>query len=319
MPLLTSLSFGVKSMIIFLLFTAFLALIFGAAYYAYRIAFYNSYKNREQKPQVVGAQYDAFRPKMREIYQNLKNRPCEVVTIESRDGLTLSGRYYHVADGAPLDLCFHGYRSTPMTDFSGGAELSFDMGHNLLLVDQRAHGKSEGRTITFGIKERWDVLSWVDCTIKRFGSDTKILLYGVSMGGATVLMASELQLPGNVKAIVADCPYSDPMDVILYVGQSNPIPNALIRPFITLGAKIYGGFDICEITAEEAVKHTKVPILIIHGDGDTYVPCHMSDIAHANPNMVARHIIPGAEHGISYLVDTAKYRALVTEFINQAL
>ena len=306
-------------MTLFILLCVVLVLIFGAAYYAYRIAFYNSYKNRDQKPSVVGAQYDAFRPKMREIYQALTNRPCEFVTVPSADGLTLSGRYYHVADGAPLDLCFHGYRSSPMTDFSGGAELSFDMGHNLLLVDQRAHGKSEGRTITFGIKERWDVLTWVDYAVKRFGSDTRILLYGVSMGGATVLMASELALPDNVKAIVADCPYSDPMDVIAYVGQSNPVPNFLIKPFITLGAKIYGGFDIGEITAEEAVKHTKVPILIIHGDGDTYVPCQMSDIAQANPSMVTRHIIPGAEHGISYLVDTAKYRALVTEFINQVL
>lgn len=306
-------------MTLFILLCVVLVLIFGAAYYAYRIAFYNSYKNRDQKPSVVGAQYDAFRPKMREIYQALKNRPCEFVTVPSADGLTLSGRYYHVSDGAPLDLCFHGYRSSPMTDFSGGAELSFDMGHNLLLVDQRAHGKSEGRTIAFGIKERWDVLTWVDYAVKRFGSDTRILLYGVSMGGATVLMASELALPDNVKAIVADCPYSDPMDVIAYVGESNPVPNFLIKPFITLGAKIYGGFDIGEITAEEAVKHTKVPILIIHGDGDTYVPCQMSDIAQANPSMVTRHIIPGAEHGISYLVDTVKYRALVTEFINQVL
>ena len=145
-------------MTVFLLFCVFLGLLLAAAYYAYRIAFYNSYKNRDQKPNVVGAQYDAFRPRMREIYHNLKHRPCEIVTVEFSDGLTLSGRYYHTADGAPLDLCFHGYRSTPMTDFSGGAELSFAMGHNLLLVDQRAHGASRGRTITFGIKERQDVL-----------------------------------------------------------------------------------------------------------------------------------------------------------------
>ena len=306
-------------MTIFLIFCVFLGLLLAAAYYAYRIAFYNSYKNRDQKPNVVGAQYDAFRPRMREIYHNLKNRPCEIVTVESSDGLILSGRYYHTADGAPLDLCFHGYHSTPMTDFSGGAELSFAMGHNLLLVDQRAHGASRGRTITFGIKERQDVLSWIDYARKRFGEERPILLYGVSMGGATVLMASELNLPENVKGIVADCPYSDPMDVILYVGQSNPIPNFLIKPFITLGARIFGGFDVGEITAREAVKHTKVPILIIHGDGDTYVPCHMSDIAASNPEMVTRHIIPGAEHGISYLVDTPKYSALVSDFVKNVL
>lgn len=306
-------------MTIFLIFCLFLGAILGGSYYAYRIAFYNSYENRDQKPSVTGAQYDAFRPKMREIYHKLNNRPCEFVTIESKDGLTLSGRYYHVADGAPLDIGFHGYRSNPMTDFSGGAELSFDLGHNVLLVDQRAHGKSESRTITFGIKERWDLLSWVEYALKRFGQETKIVLYGVSMGGATVLMASELDLPENVKGIIADCPYSSAMAVIEYVGQSNPIPNWLIKPFVTLGAKIFGGFDVNEITAQEAVKHTRVPILIIHGDADTYVPCHMSDIAEANPKMVSRQVIPGAEHGISYLVDTAKYRKLVTEFMNKIL
>lgn len=315
----SNLYFGDIAMTIFLLFCFVLGLILAAAYYAYRIAFYNSYKNRDRKPTVVGAQYDPYRPRMREIYRNLADRPYETVTIESSDGLTLSGRYYHVADGAPLDLCFHGYRSTPLTDFSGGAELSFAMGHNLLLVDQRAHGSSRGRTISFGIKERWDVLSWVDYAIRRFGQDVRILLFGVSMGGATVLMASELALPENVKGIVADCPYSDPVEVIAYVGQSNPIPDVLIKPFVILGAKIYGGFDIREITAEAAVMRTSVPILIIHGDADTFVPCHMSDIASGNPSMVTRHIIPGAEHGISYLVDTEKYAALVREFSENLL
>lgn len=306
-------------MLLFLLLCILAAVLLGGSYYAYRIAFYNPYTGRDGNPSVTGPQYDAYRPKMREIYHKLNDRPCEFVTIQSQDGLTLSGRYYHVKDGAPLDIGFHGYRSSPITDFSGGSELSFDLEHNLLLVDQRAHGRSEGRTITFGIKERWDLLSWVDYALERFGADTKILLYGVSMGGATVLMASELALPENVKGIIADCPYSSAMDVILYVGQSNPIPNWLIRPFVILGAKIYGGFDVNEITAAEAVKNTRVPILIIHGEADSYVPCEMSNIAAHNPQKVVRHTVPGAEHGISYLVDTPRYRNIVTDFINKIL
>lgn len=314
--LLTS---GVYNMVLFLILCILAAVFLGGSYYAYRVAFYNSYTGREGKPSVSGAQYDAYRVRMREIYQKLSDRPCEFVTIQSQDGLTLSGRYYHVKDGAPLDICFHGYRSSPLTDFSGGSELSFDMGHNVLLVDQRAHGRSEGRTITFGIKERWDLMCWVDYALERFGADTRILLYGVSMGGATVLMASELALPENVKGIIADCPYSSPMDVILYVGQSNPIPNWLIRPFVILGAKIFGGFDVNEATAASAVKNTRVPILIIHGDGDSYVPCDMSDLAVHNPNMVTRYTFPGAEHGISYLADTPRYQKLVTEFMEKIL
>lgn len=291
----------------------------GGAYYAYRIAFYSPVKGRDQFTPVTGEQYDPYRAEMRRIYHQLKNRPCEFVTVTSHDGLTLSGRYYHVRDGAPLDICFHGYRSCALKDFSGGSELSFQMDHNVLLVDQRAHGKSEGRTIAFGIQERQDLLKWVEYAVSRFGAEVKILLYGVSMGGATVLLASELDLPENVKGIVADCPYAAPIEIILHVGKKMPIPSWLIRPFAIWGAKIFGGFDLTETDARKAVKQTSVPILIIHGEADGFVPHEMSDIVQSNPAMITRYTIPGADHGISYLVDTVKYRDIVTAFVNKVI
>jgi fermentation-respiration switch protein FrsA (DUF1100 family) len=294
--------------------------IMAGSYYAYRIAFFSPRNGRDQVVKPKDPQYDPYRPEMRRIYQQLQERPCEFVSIQSADGLTLSGRYYHVKDGAPLDLCFHGYRSHPFTDFSGGAELSLAMEHNLLLVDQRAHGKSEGKTISFGILERMDVLSWSNYAAERFGEDVEILLYGVSMGGATVLMASDLELPENVKAIVADCPYVKPLDVILYVGESTSFPSWLIKPFAVLGAKIFGGFNLQESDAVQAVRQAKVPILIIHGEADKYVPCAMSaEAEQANPQMVRRYTFPDAAHGISYLVDTERYHNIVKDFINQVL
>ena len=295
------------------------AVLLGGAWYAFRVAFYSPPRTGELKPNVKGPQYDPYRKEMSRIYHQLADRPCEYVSITSYDGLTLSGRYYHVKDGAPLDIGFHGYRSSPMTDFSGGSELSFEMEHNLLLVDQRAHGKSEGRTIAFGVQERQDLLKWVNYAVERFGADVKILLYGVSMGGATVLMASELALPSNVKGIVADCPFASPIDVILHVGKDMPVPDWLIRPFAILGAKIFGGFDLTEADARESVRHTTVPILIIHGEADHYVPCELSDITASNPSMVTRYTFPEADHGICYLVDTPRYQTIVTEFINRVL
>ena len=297
-----------------------LAVIFGGGLYAYRIAFYSPAKNREKLPSAEGTQYEPFRDEISWIFKQIYDRPCEYVTIESHDGLTLSGRYYHVKDGAPLDIGFHGYRSSCFTDFAGGSELSFALGHNLLLIDERAHGKSQGRTITFGIKERLDVLSWTEYAVKRFGQDTKILLYGVSMGAATVLMASGLELPGNVKGIIADCPYSSPLDIILHVGQSNPIPNRLIKPFVIIGANVYGGFDLLETDVVQSVKNTKVPILIIHGEADGFVPCFMSESAYqVNPELVTRHTFPNADHALSYLVDTKRYWQIVTEFMEKIL
>lgn len=295
------------------------AVLLGGAWYAYRVAFYSPPRTGELKPNVKGPQYDPYRKEMSRIYHQLADRPCQYVSITSYDGLTLSGRYYHVKDGAPLDIGFHGYRSSPMTDFSGGSELSFEMEHNLLLVDQRAHGKSEGRTIAFGVQERQDLLKWVNYAVERFGADVKILLYGVSMGGATVLMASELPLPPNVKGIVADCPFASPIDVILHVGKDMPVPDWLIRPFAILGAKIFGGFDLTEADARESVRHTTVPILIIHGEADHYVPCELSDIAASNPDMVTRYTFPEADHGICYLVDTPRYKKIVSAFVRNVL
>ncbi len=293
------------------------AVLLGGAYYAYRIAFFSPSKDRERIPSTSSPLYDPYREDMKRIFHQLHHRPCEMVTIRSRDGLTLSGRYYHTRDGAPLDIGFHGYRSSPFTDFSGGSELSFQLGHNVLLVDQRAHGKSEGRTISFGIQERYDLLDWVNYAIGRFGPEVSIVLYGISMGGATVLMASELALPENVRGIIADCPYSSALDIILHVGREAPFPQWLIRPFAILGAKIYGGFDLNEITAAQAVERSQVPILIIHGEADGFVPCEMSDLVACNPEKIQRFTFPGAEHGISYLVDTQRYHQIVKDFMQK--
>lgn len=290
-------------------------IILGGAFYAYRIAFFSPKENRDRIPEVHGPNYDPYKKEMARIFKQLNDRSFERVYITSFDGLKLTGRYYHVKDGAPLDIGFHGYRSNPLTDFSGGSELSFQLEHNLLLIEERAHCQSQGKTITFGIKERQDLLHWVDYAIERFGDTVQIFLYGVSMGGATVLMASELNLPENVKAIIADCPYSSPTEVILHVGKTKAFPQWLIKPFAILGAKIYGGFDLQETTAAEAVKLTKVPILIIHGENDGYVPCEMSNIVASNPDMIERHVFPRADHGISYLVDTPRYHRVVKDFL----
>ena len=296
------------------------ALVIGFSYFAYRIAFYSPYRNRDSQPTADATHYDLYREVMKLIYNQLAERPFEEVTITSQDGLRLYGRYYHVKDGAPVCIGFHGYRSSPMTDFSGGADLTFSMNHNLLLVHQRAHGKSRGRSITFGIRECRDCVDWVDYVLDRFGENTQILLYGISMGASTVLMASGISLPDNVRGIVADCPYGSAGEIIRKVSDEMRIPSKLAYPFIVLGARLFGGFDLEETDAFRAVKYSRVPILIIHGEADSFVPAEMSQrIQKANPAKVKRYTFPGAEHGISYLVDTPRYRKLVEEFVSSVL
>lgn len=295
------------------------AAILGGAYYAYRISFFSPKKGRDKVPSTSGSTYDPYRAEIRRLYDGLMSRECQTVTVRSHDGLILSGRYYHVRDGAPLDICFHGYRSSWMTDFSGGSELSLQMGHNLLLIDQRAHGKSQGSTITFGLKERQDLLQWVLWANDRFGSGIPIFLYGVSMGGATVLMAPQQQLPDNVRGIIADCPYANALEIILHVAGDMPIPLWLTKPFVILGARIFGHFDLRETDARIEIAKAKIPVLIIHGEADDFVPAAMSDLASCNPAFITRHTFPGARHGISFLVDSRRYRKIVMEFVEQAL
>ena len=180
------------------------ALILTAAaisYYAYRKAFLSDRKRQEDWDGFIRRAGEEG-PQVRELMEQLKEITAEDVFINSFDGLKLHGRYYHVKDGAPLDIQFHGYNGNAMRDFCGGNKISRESGHNSLLIDQRAHGMSQGKTISFGINERKDCLSWVRYAVERFGEDTEIVLSGVSMGAATVLMASDLGLPKNVKAIV---------------------------------------------------------------------------------------------------------------------
>ena len=301
------------------LLCAIAAILLMGGYYTYRIAFYSPKKGRDKISTFASHKYDPYRKEINRLFCQLSGRPYEEVSIVSFDGLTLFGRYYHVKDGAPLDIGFHGYRSGALTDFAGGSELSFSMGHNLLLIDERAHGRSEGRTITFGIQERWDVESWARFAVERFGADVQIILYGVSMGAATVLMAAGLDLPENVKGIIADCPYSSPGDIIRKVARDMHMPDRLAWPFVKIGGRVYGGFDVDEMDAARAVKQATVPILIIHGESDSFVPCEMSDIVAENPALITRYTFPGADHGFSYLVDTPRYKKIVTEFAEKAL
>ena len=163
---------------------ALLLVILVAAWFAYRFAFYVSPKQKEKSAALpTGEQYEQKYPGMTQLIRKMVADPYEEVWITARDGTRLMGRYYRVQDGAPLQIQFHGYRSNAYRDFCGGHMLTKEMGYNSLVVDQRSHGRSEGTTICFGIRERWDCLDWANYAWKRFGSETPIFLAGVSSSG----------------------------------------------------------------------------------------------------------------------------------------
>lgn len=294
------------------------------SYISYRIAFLAPTRINDEDVQIhlpEGEQYLNVRKGIEKSVSEMLARPFEPVTIITFDGKKLYGRYYHVADDAPVQIFFHGYKSSAVLDCCGGSYFAKVLGHNALVVDQRSHGRSEGKAITFGVQERKDCLRWIQYVLERFGSDTKILLSGLSMGAATVLMATDLDLPKNVAGVIADCPYSSPSAIIKKVAKVEMrLPANLMYPFVKLGARLYAGFNLEESSAINAVKNTKLPILLIHGEADTFVPCEMSrEIKKANPDQVTLVTIPDAGHGLCYMTDPKCYEEALMEFMEKVL
>ena len=304
--------------IVLLIFLISALVVFGVAYLTYRITFYSSPKNRGEAPPLPESDGYTGAPRvlLDEMMADMRKRPFELVSIRSVDGLTLYGRYYHFYDNAPIELQFHGYRGSAFRDYCGGNRMAREGGHNALVVDQRAQGMSEGKTITFGIMERLDCREWVRYIADHFGKDLPILLTGVSMGAATVLMASEMDLPGNVVGIIADSPFTSPEDIIRKVcGEDRKIPPRLAMPFIRLGARIFGGFNLSEASALDAVTRAKYPVLLVHGEADDFVPCEMSRrLFEACTCEKQLETFPGAAHGFSLMVDLERYRKFIGEF-----
>lgn len=288
-------------------------------YLIYRRTFYASRRQRlSANPYELPFGAGECNEKMRELITAVKDRPYERVTVIARDGTLLSARYHHVADGAPLEIQCHGYRGVSVREFCGGNRLAAELGHNTLLIDQRAHGESGGHTITFGIRERYDILDWIGYARRRFG-DVPILLVGVSMGGASVLMASGEQLPECVVGVVADCPYSSPRDIICSVLRTMQLPPAVAYPMVSAAARVFGRFSLAECTALDAVLRARVPILILHGEADTLVPCDMSRAIAAASDLVTLVTFPGAEHGMSFMSDPDRYQRAVIDFCRNIL
>lgn len=291
------------------------------AYICYRIAFYAPKRKPLQDGQIdipEGEIYEPFREPMEKWAQEVRAMPHEEFSITSFDGLKLYGKYYEYAPGAPIELMFHGYRGNAERDLNGGVQRCRQLGRSTLLVDQRCSGKSDGSTITFGVNEHRDCLAWVDFAVKHFGPDVKIILTGISMGASTVLMAAGKPLPPNVIGVLADCGFSDARSIIREVIKKMGLPVKLSYPFVKLGAKLYGHFDLEETSAVEAMKKCTVPVIFFHGENDDFVPCQMSrDNYAACGSRKYLMTVPGAGHGLSYPVAPKEYLAALRTFFGE--
>lgn len=237
--------------------------------------------------------------------------------IMSGDGLRLHGTWFPNGDCNKVVICFHGYTSQGMKDYIGLSGYYLKNGYSMLLVDERAHGESEGKYIGFGCLDRLDALKWINWVLRKCGEDVEILLHGTSMGAATVLMTSSLEIPPQVKGIVSDCAFTSPKEVFTHVLKSMyHMPAFPTMQLAELLNRKFSGYGLDECNAAREVKKAKVPILFIHGSGDTFVPCNMCETMYENCAAPKKKlIIEGAAHAECYYKDTDAYENALTEFI----
>ncbi|MCI9022606.1 MAG: alpha/beta hydrolase [Eubacterium sp.] len=292
----------------------------GASAYLYRRTMKRSKTDVERTMKMAGTDWNQYMPLIQERKERLMARPHEDVYKKSGDGLMLHAIYVpQKQDGQEerIAVCFHGYTGQASSDFCGISDYYIRNGYSLLLVDQRAHGKSEGEYIGFGCLDRIDACSWIDWVIEHCGREVKIVLHGISMGGATVLMTGGLELPEQVKGIISDCGFTSPKKVFTHVLHSMyHMPAFPIMQITDIVNRKKAGYGLDECNAAREVRKARGPLLLIHGDADTFVPCSMCGEIEQNCQCrVTKLIVKGAAHAESYYKDMEAYENAMTEFL----
>ena len=289
----------------------------GGTAYFYRRTMKRYNAKVERTIKMSGVDWESHFPFIHERSDWMMAQPHEDVWIRSKDGLKLHGTYFPGNGGTKAVICFHGYTSKGLNDYGSLSYYYLDHGFRMLLIDERAHGDSEGTYIGFGTMDRLDGLEWVRWMIEKTGDDAQILLHGNSMGGATVCMMGGMDLPRQVKGIVSDCAFTSARDVFTHVLHS--MYHLPAFPMIQIADRVNrkkAGYGLDDCNAAREVRKAKVPFLFIHGDEDIFVPCWMCEEIYKNcASPKTKLIVKGAGHGESYYKDTKAYEEALDVFI----
>ncbi|GAB3060999.1 alpha/beta hydrolase [Virgibacillus ainsalahensis] len=248
------------------------------------------------------------------------NQDFEQWEMESYDGLKLQGYFLEAEE--PTDktvILAHGYLGRASDMGLYGQYYYEELGYNIFTADLRGHGESGGDYIGFGWHDRLDYMDWIDKVLEKVGTDSQIVLHGVSMGAATVTMASGEELPDNVKAIVADSPYTSVYDLFEYqLNRMFHLPSFPVLPSTGLVTNMKAGYTLKEASALDQVKKAEVPILYIHGNNDTFVPTAMTEELYENTNSETDIMtFDGANHGEAFVIHQDKYIEKLNGFLEE--
>lgn len=304
----------------------------GETAYFYRRTMKRNNAKVERTMKMAGTDWNQYAPLLQERKAFMLAQDHREISQMSFDNLKLHATFFPalekyvdktemVAGKKKAVICFHGYTSKGMSDYIGLSDYYLKRGYAMLLPDARAHGESEGEYIGFGCLDRKDALVWIHWLIQEVGEDVEIVLHGTSMGGATVLMTSGLELPAQVKGIVSDCGFTSPKEVFTHVLNSMyHLPAFPVIQGADIMNKKLAGYGMDECNAKREVAHAKVPILFIHGSNDTFVPTHMcNEIYDCCASPKKKLIVEGAAHAESYYKDTEKYEQALNEFFDEIM
>ncbi len=307
-----------------LLFAFLCAVLYAAAGYAVFLFAFRRFRLSPRARYERRAEMSDIRGTEAKIAQGLRYADAccgERVYIRARDGVRLAGRLLGDGSAGVTLLLFHGYRSFAEHDF--GCVLPFyleEMGYRVLLADQRAHGESEGKYITFGVRESEDCVAWAEYVYARFGEKENIFLDGISMGASCVLLAAGGDLPPTVRGVIADCGYTSPLAILRHAAAKYRLPLSSLLPAAALFCRVFAGVDLRKGNVPAALRSAHLPVLLVHGMADDFVPMTMGmENARAAGKRASVRYVPGAGHGTSYLVDPEGCQQALRQFFVRAL
>ena len=284
--------------------------------YFYCFSLSRSFK-REKAPQEKN-ESGVNSPAMAELEKWMNQIPSkEKVKIETQDGLVLHGyQFNQIVSTHKWAIVVHGYTSEARMMLYY-AKHFFEAGYNVLMPNLRGHGESEGNYIGMGWHDRLDVMKWIDFILGQ-DDEAEIVPFGISMGGATVMMLAGEDLPVQIKAIVEDCGYTSVYDEFSYqLKQMFNLGKYPIIPLASLICRVRAGYTFKEASAVNQLKKAKVPILFIHGDQDTFVPTSMLNQVYescASPRQ--KLLVKGARHAEAAYVNPDLYWSTIFEFLS---
>ena len=255
------------------------------------------------------------------IDEQYKNKKVKDIYIKNGEGLKLHAIFIENKRGKGIMLEDHGYRSTSRRDIYPSCYHYYNMGYSLLLIDNRTAGLSDGKYITFGVKESNDIISWIKYLNRKY-PQKDIILAGVSMGASAILMSmNRIKDNMNVKGIIADSAFVSGYDEVKYcINHYFHIPGKLFIGMINIWCMLIAKFDLNGRTTTRSMKDSKIPVLFIHGKEDDFVPPENAKInfkAYKGPKKLL--LFSKATHGISYLVKPDYYVNSVKEFIEKGV